>query len=282
MRRGRLPYFDLLIDLAASHPQAEVLEPLLWTNHWGYFPEGRRDGAVDADVVAGERLTNEVCTAAGVGGACRLLDVGCEFGGVVRRINADVDNGLLVGLNIDDRQLSFARERIIPQRGNRVAFVHGDGCQLPFGPCSFDVVLAIESLFHLESRRRFFEEACRILRPTGVVGVADLLLADDRVWDIVATGRQSRRALKDFFGVAPGSHVSMRRYERNARAAGMDMATRLDVTEEILPSFSGVRAVFEAIGSEVATEAIGVLESYTRAGLLRYWIMTFCKAGARV
>lgn len=45
---------------------------------------------------------------------------------------------------------------------------------MPFGPAAFDGLISVEAAFHFPSRRRFFEEAHRVLRPGGVLTMSDI------------------------------------------------------------------------------------------------------------
>lgn len=57
---------------------------------------------------------------------------------------------------------------------NRVSFVESDLLNLPFAARSYDVVVAIRMLAHLERWRAFLEELCRVARQAVIVDYADL------------------------------------------------------------------------------------------------------------
>ena len=68
-----------------------------------------------------------------MGDGCRVLDVGCGFGGTLDHIRCRNRDCRLVGLNIDLRQLQWAR-RVVGgnDRGHDpISLVTGDGCSLP-------------------------------------------------------------------------------------------------------------------------------------------------------
>jgi hypothetical protein len=74
-------------------------------------------------------------------------------------INERFSDVRLTGVNIDERQLAVARQRVQARPGNSVDFIHADACELPFEDSSMDAVIAFECIFHFPSRRRFLREA---------------------------------------------------------------------------------------------------------------------------
>lgn len=58
----------------------------------------------------------------------------------------------------------------------QIEFVQGNACELPFEDNSFDVVTAVECVFHFPSREQFFRKARRVLKPGGHLVQAELFL----------------------------------------------------------------------------------------------------------
>ena len=146
-----LPYFDLLLEeFGKENPEA--LEAFGRHVHWGYWDyPAAADGSISDFALAAERLCRRVCDAGKVGNGQRILDCGCGFGGTIASLNERFSDLQLVGLNIDDRQLDRAREQVQPQNNNQIEFIQGNACELPFEDNSFDVVLAVECIFHFPS-----------------------------------------------------------------------------------------------------------------------------------
>ncbi|MGF1494778.1 MAG: methyltransferase domain-containing protein, partial [Microcoleaceae cyanobacterium] len=59
-------------------------------------------------------------------------------------------------------------------------FMVGDALDLPFPTASFDVVWSIEAGPHMPDKARYAQEMIRVLKPGGVLVVADWNLKDDR------------------------------------------------------------------------------------------------------
>ncbi len=102
----------------------------------------------------------------------RILDVGCGEGGLVRfltREGADV-----VGLECSEHQLQRAKAAA---KAGGESYVFGRGESLPFEGASFDAVVFSNSLHHVDpdSMDRALDEAGRILRPGGLLYVAEPL-----------------------------------------------------------------------------------------------------------
>jgi ubiquinone/menaquinone biosynthesis C-methylase UbiE len=100
----------------------------------------------------------------------KVLDVGCGFGDQDAYWLNRFSPASITAVNITDSQLQKARQRFDDPRLN---FVYANATSLPFEPGSFDRVLALESAFHFEPREAFFAEAARVLKPGGILAIAD-------------------------------------------------------------------------------------------------------------
>jgi len=268
---NRLPYFDHLLALLSQQNQA-VTQSFGRHVHWGYWQEPRRATLTEADfAAAAEHLSAQVCQAARVGDHQSVLDVGCGFGGTLAHVNERHQGMRLTGLNIDERQLQRARELVRPLAGNSIAFKQGDACQLPFPDAAFDVVLAVECIFHFPDRRRFFTEARRVLRPGGYLALSDFV-----------PGRLLRPVAKlkfpawRFYGRCNFGY-GREDYLRLADDTGFSPAVVKDITRNTLPTYSYLRrlAAKQALGNLSAALETLMAEALSRSGLLNYEIYGF-------
>lgn len=119
--------------------------------------------------LACRRLVETVAAALPKGGV--ILDAGNGLGAQDPVISAVTRPRTLVALNITEWQLRAGRARL---KSADAAPVVGDACRLPIAGESLDGVISVEAAFHFASRRAFFEECVRVLRPGGVLTMSDI------------------------------------------------------------------------------------------------------------
>jgi SAM-dependent methyltransferase len=92
--------------------------------------------------------------------APRLLDIGCGTG---FNLEAAIAIGLRdpVGLDVSPRALGFCRARGLTR------LVQGDAAAPPFADASFDIVLALDLIEHVDDDRSALRGLHRVLRPGG-------------------------------------------------------------------------------------------------------------------
>lgn len=137
----------------------------------GYFNVGYWTERETDLVAACNRMVDEV--AAAIAPDARVIvDVGCGLGAGTRRVRDRFPQALVIGANLSMWQLAQARSRGVE------ATVGLDAAKLALGSGTADAVLAIESPQHFDTRAAFIAEAYRVLKPGGVLVMADMLFAD--------------------------------------------------------------------------------------------------------
>ncbi|MEH2277471.1 MAG: methyltransferase domain-containing protein [Nostoc sp.] len=106
-----------------------------------------------------------------------VLDVGCGIGGSSRILARDYGFAV-TGITISPQQVKRAQE-LTPQEVN-AQFAVDDAMALSFPDASFDVVWSIEAGPHMPDKGVFARELIRVLKPGGVLVVADWNQRDDR------------------------------------------------------------------------------------------------------
>lgn len=91
----------------------------------------------------------------------RVLDLGCGTGYTLTRLPSGVR---AVGLDYATSAL-----RLSARRGSGAALVRGDATCLPFADASFDAVLALDVLEHLDADSEAAAEIRRVLKPKGLL-----------------------------------------------------------------------------------------------------------------
>jgi cyclopropane fatty-acyl-phospholipid synthase-like methyltransferase len=156
------------------------LSPLLrmaWGDnfHFGYW-DGPSDGSSVEE--ATDRFTDLLAERLVVGSGDVVLDVGCGVGRPALRV-ASLTGARVVGVTISRQQVEQAGELArVAGMGGRVVFEYGDGMALRFGVGSFDAVLALESIVHMD-RVRALGEMARVLKPGGRLVLTDVFTLDD-------------------------------------------------------------------------------------------------------
>jgi len=259
-RQPAMPYVDRLLE------RLEARDPDYYACfgrhvHWGYWPEPQRAGTSAADfAAAAERLSSEVCAVAGAVDGQRVLDVGCGLGGTLAALDTRRRGMLLAGVNIDARQLRRAQELFRPGTRNSVTLLQADAVALPVAAAAFDVVLAVESIFHFRDRALFLAEAARVLRRGGSLAVTDFVPT-----------RYVHFKSSSFYGPI-NLRCSVEHYRAMAAAAGLALTAVRDINANTLPTYRVLRRLGHGISARAQTL---VLETLSRLGLLRYTILSF-------
>ena len=264
-------YFDFLIE---GFRRGEVGR-LVHLGHWETAPAAGGPGEFAR---AQERLNAVLLEMAGLRNGQDILDVGCGFGGTLQVINRAHADVRLTGVNIDPRQLELCRQ-IESSAGNSIRWEQADACRLPFPDQSVDRVLCIEAMFHFDSRRAFFAEAARVLRPGGRLVASDITLADP-TGNAGAPTFAPEAALRDGYGPWPDLWGEDADHRALAAAAGLDCIACVDATSNTLPSHRFTCPVSldeRADPGDPTLRAALMLKWLHRQGYLRYWYMSFDK-----
>jgi cyclopropane fatty-acyl-phospholipid synthase-like methyltransferase len=153
-----------------------IIEQQLLRNFYGdsgYFNTGYWVPGTASAVEACDHLMQRVAEGLPPGRRS-VLDVGCGLGGSTRWLLSHFPGSRITAINFSPRQ-TWRTQRRLP--AVRCAVV--DAAHLAFADESFDTVIAVESAFHFRTRRKFLEEAWRVLVPgRGALALTDILFTD--------------------------------------------------------------------------------------------------------
>ena len=159
------------------------------------------------------RLVQTVASALPEGGV--VVDAGNGLGTQDPLIAESIRPRRLIAVNIAEWQLSAGRDRL---REAAAAPVVGDAARLPLADGVADGLISVEAAFHFRSRRAFFEECYRVLRPGGVLSITDI--STER-WPRSPAELAAGLAQLRVFGLRPGAAMTAGQIAAAARAAGL-------------------------------------------------------------
>jgi tocopherol O-methyltransferase len=104
---------------------------------------------------------------------CHVLDAGCGLGGSAMWI-AETSENRVTGITLSEHQAAAGSNHVRSRNlSHLVTLEVADFCAMPFPDRTFDAVWALESVCHALSKRAFFAEAHRVLKPGGTLMMAD-------------------------------------------------------------------------------------------------------------
>jgi len=114
-----------------------------------------------------------------IGEGSQVLDAGCGVGGTSLWL-ARERGARVTGVTLVPEQVELARRRA-RRHGlhSLTCFIETDFADTRLEPCSFDAVIATESICHAPDKGAFYREALRLLRPGGRLVMAEYMRAPD-------------------------------------------------------------------------------------------------------
>lgn len=163
-----------------------------------------------------------------------VLDVGCGIGGS-SRILAREYGFTVTGITLSPRQVKRAQELTPPEVNAR--FQVDDALALSFPDASFDVVWSVEAGPHMPDKALFAKELMRVLKPGGILLVADWNQRDDRQIPLNFWERLVMRQLLDQW--SHPAFASIEQFSELLEATGLVEGSVItaDWTTETLPSW---------------------------------------------
>ncbi|TVP64561.1 MAG: methyltransferase domain-containing protein [Leptolyngbya sp. LCM1.Bin17] len=163
-----------------------------------------------------------------------VLDVGCGIGGSSRILARDYGFHT-TGITISPQQVKRAQELTPP--GVTAQFQVDDALNLSFPDASFDVVWSIEAGPHMPDKARYAQEMVRVLKPGGILVVADWNQRDDRRKPLNGWERLVMRQLLDQWSHPAFSSIEGFAEQLAATGLVAGQVVTADWTRETLPAW---------------------------------------------
>ena len=105
----------------------------------------------------------------------RLLDIGCGLGGAARYF-ASERGCQVTGIDLSHEYVAVANAlAALVGLDRQVSCRQGSALELPFAPGSFDAAYMFHVGMNIEDKSRLFREVRRVLVPSGVFGIYDVM-----------------------------------------------------------------------------------------------------------
>ena len=183
----------------------------------------------------------------------RVLDVGCGIGGSARILARDYGLDVL-GISISPGQI--ARARALTPAGLSCRFAVMDALALELPDGGFDAVWSVEAGPHMPDKQRYADELLRVLRPGGLLAVADWNRRDPAAGALSWLERRVMHQLlvqwaHPEFASIPGFRNNL---EQSANGNAIAVATA-DWSRETLPSW--IDSILEGVRRPLAILSLG-------------------------
>jgi SAM-dependent methyltransferase len=181
----------------------------------GWLNLGLWEGAGSEDEAekACRRLVETMTAVLPAGGV--IVDIGNGLGTQDPLIADALRPERLIAVNIAEWQLAAGRDRLAAAGA---APVVGDAARLPIAAGTADGIISVEAAFHFRSRKAFFSECHRVLRPGGVLSISDIAI---RRWPLSPAGLVCGLTQLRVFGMRRNAAMTAREIAAAARTAGL-------------------------------------------------------------
>ena len=116
----------------------------------------------------------------------KVLDVACGTGTLILLLKINCPNATVIGIDGDSTILEIARKKI-KKAGASIQLDKGFSNNLPYGDGEFDIVMSSLFFHHLSSemKKKTAEEMFRVIRPGGMIHIADWGKPDNKLMSLL-------------------------------------------------------------------------------------------------
>lgn len=247
-------------------------------HHDGYLNFGLWEEGITDYVKAAENLVHRMGTILGLNGSSKLLDVAPGMGTQDIYLFKNFAPLSIDGLDVTWGHIEHGRRRAHEAHiEERVRFHHGTATQIPFPAETFTHILSIEGPEHFDTREKFLYEANRVLRPGGVIAMADFIVKREPRNVIEKVVAEAARKL---WQVPRANVYDAKVYEEKMRSAGFGNIEIQELGAAVIPGYyfeqmkpETIRAISKIRGFALARLSllldVAVYRGFTM-GLLEY------------
>lgn len=180
---------------------------------------------------AAKALVDLVIEKGNLGNNQNILDAGFGYGEQDIQILKDCPNSVIQAINISKHQIDYAlklrddfnlQKRYFPK--------YGDAAKLADYKQSFDRIISIEAAFHFNTRKRFLQNAFKLLKQNGIICIADCLPSNDK--EFITNYRFFKH-----IGIPKENLYSIEDYISMMEQIGYTRVEYFDISEDVLPYF---------------------------------------------
>jgi len=185
----------------------------------------------------------------------RVLDVGCGIGGSARILARDYGFQVL-GISISPAQIARARELTPVDPSIQCSFAVMNALALQLSDGSFDAVWSVEAGPHMPDKQNYADELLRVLKPGGLLVVADWNRRDATAGEMSGVERWVMRQLLDQWAHPEFASIpSLQRNLEGSRWSGGMVVSTDDWTDATLPSW--IDSIAEGFRRPMAVLGLG-------------------------
>lgn len=125
-----------------------------------------------------EKFNQVVCETLGAKPGDKILEIGCGFGNIGRRV-AEISGASVTGLTMGDNEVEEGNRRAKEEGlADRCEIVQGNYHSMPFKDKSFDKIFGIYTVKYSVDVNQVFKEMKRLLKPGGLWLSYEILVTD--------------------------------------------------------------------------------------------------------
>jgi SAM-dependent methyltransferase len=203
--------------------------------HNGYLNFGLWENGITDYIKAAENLVHRMGSILGLDETSTLLDVAPGMGTQDIYLLKNFAPLSIDGLDVTWKHIEHGRRRARDAGAEeRVRFHHGTAIDLPFPDENFTHVLSIEGPEHFDTREKFLHEARRVLRPGGVIAMADFIVKNpprNVIEKLVA------EAARKLWQVPRANVYSAEVYRQKMQDAGFENVEIDEIGASVIPGY---------------------------------------------